>query len=170
MPRNRADTLIAWLLVSIQAALIAAVVLLPRDPTWAWGSWADLAGWALVAAGVGLGLWGARHLGRGLTPLPLPNGEVDLVTRGPYRHIRHPIYSAVVLATAGIALRSRSMLVITVAALLAAFLAGKARWEEAHLRQTFDGYAAYAERTAGFVPLRLPNRGRRPGYRGPSAG
>lgn len=157
------DRLTAWILVAVQFALIAVVVLLPRDDDWAWGAWADWIGWGLVASGVALGLWGARHLGAGLTPLPLPNGEVQLITRGPYGLIRHPLYAAVILLVAGVALRSRSIAVIGTAVVLTAFLTAKARWEESHLRAVFPDYVSYAETTRMFLPIRRRDGAGSPG-------
>ena len=152
MTHSFRDRLVAWVLVSAQAGLIAAAVIIPRRPDWEAPGWLDPAAWVLIGLAIGLGLWGARHLGNGLTPLPLPNGAVDLVTNGPYRWIRHPLYSAVVLGIAAIAVRSRTWTVIGVAVALAVVLAIKARWEERHLRAAFDGYADYAARVGRFVP------------------
>lgn len=121
----------------------------------AWDGLAVLSaiGWTGIGAALILGIWGSLHLGRGAdTPLPLPNGATELVTRGPYRWIRHPLYTAVIIGTAGIALRSRTPVVIAAAIGLAAFLAAKARWEERHLRTAFAGYADYAGKTGRFVP------------------
>ena len=146
------DRLVAWILVSAQAGLIAAAVILPRRPAWDAPAWFGPAAWALIGAALALGLWGARHLGDGLTPLPLPNGAVDLVTNGPYRWIRHPLYSAVVLGVGAIALRSRTWSVIAVTAALTVVLLIKARWEERHLRATFEGYSRYAAEVGRFVP------------------
>lgn len=163
MQHSTRDTMIGWALVAIQGAFIAAIVLLPRRPAFDGGTAVDLIAAALVGGGGLLGLWGFRHLGRGLTPTPLPNGAVDLVTSGPYRWVRHPIYTAVMAAMAGIALRTRSLGPMLAAGGLVAFLAAKARWEERHLLAGFEGYAAYAARTPRFVAIR-------PTGMGPSAG
>jgi protein-S-isoprenylcysteine O-methyltransferase Ste14 len=163
MNHSRRDTLIGWALVGIQLLFIGAIVLVPRDAAFDGGVATDGAAWALIGLAGMLGVWGFRHLGDGLTPLPLPNGAVDLVTSGPYRWMRHPIYTAVMVGMGGIALRTRTPLVIAIAVGLAAFLWFKARWEEGHLRDGFPGYVEYAHRTAMFVPLRPPRRAGRPG-------
>lgn len=167
---SRRDIVIGWILVGIQGAFIAAIVVVPRDAAFDGGALVDVAAGALIAAAALLGLWGFRHLGSGLTPLPLPNGAVDLVTSGPYRWIRHPIYTAVIVGMAGIALRTRTPLVMGLAGGLGVFLWLKARWEERHLRDGFPGYADYARRTAMFLPIRPPRRAGRPGSGGPSDG
>lgn len=146
------DQLTAWLLVATQAALIAGVVIAPGDPAWGENTVTTVIGGAAIATAGVVGLWAIARLGRGLTPSPLPNGAVELVTRGPYRWIRHPIYTAVVIGMGGVALHSRTPAPILMAVVLAVFLAFKARWEERHLRETFDGYEGYGARTGRFVP------------------
>ncbi len=145
----------AWTLVAIQAVLIVAVVIIPRDPAWDETIVVTVAAQALIIGALLLGVWGAVHLGRGLTPSPLPNGAIELVTNGAYRWMRHPIYAAVMTGVAGIALRTRTVVVISLAVVLIVFLNLKARWEETRLERTFPGYAAYMTRTARFLPLRF---------------
>jgi len=146
------DRLIAWGLVAIQFALVAAVVVIPRDPAWNDLVVVGAIAWAMIAVAVALGGWGMLSLGSGLTPLPLPNGQVELVTRGPYRWVRHPIYTAVVMGVAGIAILSRTPAALAIAVTLGLFLALKARWEEQHLSAAFPGYAEYAQRVGRLVP------------------
>lgn len=150
--------LTAWLLVVAQGALIAAVVIIPRRPAWQESAVSTIAASTAIWTALVLGVWGALHLGRGLTPLPLPNGAIELVTRGPYRWIRHPLYAAVILGMFGIAVRTRTPSVIAVATGLALFLAMKSRWEERHLRAAFPGYSDYAIRTGRFIPTRRRDR------------
>lgn len=142
---------IAWSLVIAQFVLIGAVVVLPGE------HWGVTRGHEMVAAGlvglaVALGLWAARWLGRGITPLPLPNGQVDLITGGPYRWIRHPMYSAVMLGMGGVALRSGSWWAVTAWVGLVTLFAFKSRWEERHLVAEFPGYDEYRQQTGSFVP------------------
>ncbi len=141
----------AWLFVVAQMALIAAVVVAPGNQ-WDAPRASRYASWVMVGIAAVLGLWAACWLGRGLTPLPLPNGKVDLVTGGPYRWVRHPMYSAVMLGMAGIALRSGSWWSCAAAVSLVGLLAAKARWEERHLAAAFPGYPEYRKRTGRFLP------------------
>ena len=113
----------------LQFGLIAGIVLAPRGSAWTVTTALQVVGWILVGLGIALGLWAAVFLGRGLTPLPLPNGVVGLVTSGPYRWVRHPMYTAVMLVTAGVAVRSGSWLIVTLTALLAALFRVKSAWE-----------------------------------------
>ena len=78
-----------------------------------------------------------------------------LVTRGPYRLLRHPIYSAVLyFLWAGIAAHpSRSSILI---ALLASSLLGVRMFGEEHLlREMYPEYAEYARHTARVLPFIL---------------
>jgi protein-S-isoprenylcysteine O-methyltransferase Ste14 len=142
---------LAWWFVAAQFALIGAVVLLPGDH-WAVGSTQEIVAAALVALAIALGLWAARWLGKGLTPLPLPNGRTELVVAGPYRWVRHPMYAAVIVGMGGIALRSGSWWAAAAWGALVLLLTAKSRWEEGHLAQTFAGYREYQGRTGRFVP------------------
>jgi len=136
--------------------LIGGIVLVPRDAVFDGGVGIDGLSWLLIGVAGLLAAWALRHLGSGLTPLPLPNGSVDLITSGPYRWMRHPIYTAVMVGMSGIALRTRSWVPLALTAALVAFLGLKARWEERHLETGFPGYAEYAKTTARFVPIRRP--------------
>lgn len=151
---------VAWTLVALQFLLLGLLVLLPFGSDW------PVPGW-LVAAAVLLGLGGlavmavgAGALGRGLTAAPLPNARAQLRTRGLYEHVRHPIYSGLLLVAGAIAAVSGSVARLVVYVLLVVLLVVKARWEEERLVRRFPDYAAYAARTPRFVP-RLGFRERR---------
>jgi protein-S-isoprenylcysteine O-methyltransferase Ste14 len=150
--REPSRTIVAWSFVVAQVLLLVAIVLTPRGEDWSRPWWLRGAAIACFALGVGLGLWATVCLGRGLTPSPMPNGAVGLVTRGPYRWIRHPIYTAVILIVAGIAARSGSFVVLAEAVALVVLFNLKARWEEQRLAEVFPGYAGYRDVTGRFLP------------------
>jgi protein-S-isoprenylcysteine O-methyltransferase Ste14 len=151
--RTRSATIVAWSFVAAQFALIGLMVFAPRDQGFDLGAAGQISGIGLMVAGGALGLWSAVYLGRGLTPSPLPNGSVDLVVAGPYRWARHPMYVAVMLFMAGVAIRSGSWMVVAAFGGLVALFSVKARWEEAHLRDTFPGYERYVGKTRRFLPI-----------------
>lgn len=152
----------AWLLVAGQMLLLAALVLLPAGEAWPVPGWLRVLGLAAVAGGLVVVLVAATALGRGLTAVPLPNRHAVLRTGGLYRWVRHPVYSGLLLAATGVVAVSGSAVRAGVLVALVALLHVKARFEERHLTDRFEGYAAYAARTPRFVPsLRGP--GRRPG-------
>jgi protein-S-isoprenylcysteine O-methyltransferase Ste14 len=103
-------------------------------------------GWIVAAAGLALGIWAGVTMGRSLTPFPRPRRDAELVVRGPYRFVRHPLYLGGVLFAAGLSLVF-SVYALVLTAVLAAFWVAKARLEERHLSQQFPAYADYRRRT-----------------------
>jgi protein-S-isoprenylcysteine O-methyltransferase Ste14 len=110
----------------------------------------DVAGTLLALAGGAAGLWAARALGGSLTPYPRPGVRAELVERGPYRYVRHPIYAAGLVFFTGYALWS-GPLALAVTGVLAVVWALKCAVEERFLRERYDAYSGYARR----VPHRL---------------
>jgi protein-S-isoprenylcysteine O-methyltransferase Ste14 len=109
-------------------------------------------GYALLAAAVVVGAWSARALGRSLTPYPRPLDGAEFVARGPYRYVRHPIYSTVLLATAGWALAWQSLWGLAFLAPFIVFFDFKARREERWLVEKYPHYADYQRRVRKFFP------------------
>ncbi len=60
-----------------------------------------LIGALLCIMGIALAIWARVHLGRNWSPAPALKEGHELVTSGPYKLIRHPIYTGVILATLG---------------------------------------------------------------------
>ncbi len=149
----RSQAVVAWTFVGVQALLLAGIVVAPRDDSWQLSQFVRVGGTGLVAVGVGVGLWAAARLGRGLTPSPLPNGAISLVSRGPYRWVRHPMYTAVMLLAVGVATRSGSWLVVAQTVALIVLFNVKARWEERRLVETFPEYTSYQATTPRFLPM-----------------
>lgn len=106
----------------------------------------SIAGAALAVAGGAFSVAAVRALGRSFTPLPCPSESAELVERGPYRYVRHPIYGAVLLVAAGFSLLT-SVPALTGTCALAVCWAFKARVEERFLAARYATYAAYLERT-----------------------
>ncbi len=120
----------------------------------------QIAGMLLGAAGVALALWCAltfAWLGKG-TPAPFDPPR-RLVTRGPYRFVRNPIYLGAGAALAGAALLYGSLRLVGYAALflLAAHLF-VVWYEEPTLRRTFGPeYEAYCRRVRRWWPRPNPS-------------
>jgi len=150
---SKEDRRTAYILVGIQAVLIIGLIIFPAGTNWRATSAVSTAASTLTIIAAVIGLWAAVYLGRGLTPLPLPNGSTELVTSGPYRIVRHPIYTAVFIWAIGSTLGSGNVLKIVLLVLLIALFLYKSRWEERQLAASFDGYAAYMERSGRFLPF-----------------
>jgi 2-amino-4-hydroxy-6-hydroxymethyldihydropteridine diphosphokinase len=108
-------------------------------------------GVAALLAGIGVMLASARLLGPSLTASPLPAAEGLLVESGPYRIVRHPIYTGVCLTMIGTALLFSSVAALAAALALVPYLWFKTLYEERQLRMRYIGYRAYQSR----VPWRL---------------
>jgi protein-S-isoprenylcysteine O-methyltransferase Ste14 len=76
-----------------------------------------------------------------------------LVTRGPYRLLRHPIYSAVLYFVWAAALDHRSLPAIAAAALITTGASVRMYAEEQLLAITYPEYIAYRARTARVIPF-----------------
>jgi protein-S-isoprenylcysteine O-methyltransferase Ste14 len=100
----------------------------------------------VAAAGLVLAVWSGVTMGSSLSPFPRPPRDAELVDRGPYRFLRHPIYVGGVLFFAGLSLVF-SIYGLILTAVLAAFWVAKARLEERHLTERFPDYVDYKRRT-----------------------
>jgi protein-S-isoprenylcysteine O-methyltransferase Ste14 len=112
-----------------------------------------LAGIAITAAGLALAFWARYHLGRNWSSqITLKEGHT-LICTGPYRHLRHPIYSGILLALAGTALTVglyRALLGVALA--WRAFL-WKASQEDAWLASAFgEQFERQRQRTGRLLP------------------
>ena len=141
-----------------QLALIVAVLALSgplaRRLPGHGGGWTRWAAIPLLVLGVAVMFRGATDLGRNLTPETEPIPEGQLVTRGVYEFVRHPIYLGLSLALMAVPLFSRNWLVaLVVFAFAIAYFDGKARAEERKLRLRFPRYREYAATVPRLLPF-----------------
>jgi protein-S-isoprenylcysteine O-methyltransferase Ste14 len=135
---------VTW--VAAQTALMAAIVV-----SWFFPPQVDggVAVWAVAATLVAVGavtfVWARIAMGSSFTIRPQPRAGGELVTGGPFRLVRHPIYLGVLLALVGGSL-FHSWTGLGLTAVLAVLWAGKARVEERNLSVRFPEYAAYRAR------------------------
>lgn len=149
--------------VAYHLPLLAAVALLGPGE-WYGDSWLhhrflvellvfQPAGFALLASGVLVACWARHTLGRNWSVAPQLKQEHELIESGPYRHVRHPIYSGLLLAFLGTTVMIgewRALLAFVV--VLGSFLY-KYRVEEGFLQLHFgDRYHHYAARTGALLP------------------
>ncbi len=114
---------------------------------------------ALCVLGIAFSLWSIATLGRHYDLVLEVHQDHELVRRGPYALVRHPVYTGLAVHFAGACLATGNVLLIAGTLLLSypAFYA-RARTEERLLRARFGAdYEAYAREVPMLVP-RLPAR------------
>ena len=141
-----------WALVGAQFGLLVALVSLPAGDLWPRGAITSVLGGVLVATGAAVAVLAGLRLGPNLTPTPLPKEDGELVTAGFYQYVRHPIYTGVLLAAAGVLVFQASIAHIVGFVLVWGVLTLKALGEEKMLAEKYEGYASYASRTGRFLP------------------
>ena len=116
-----------------------------------------LCGCLLAVAGAALVLRSRAELGAAWSLVPAADQGTGLVTTGPYRLVRHPIYLGLALLAMGEALAFGSWpaLMIVLSGIVPTFV-WRARAEEKLLGPTFgERYAVYRERTKMIIPYLL---------------
>jgi protein-S-isoprenylcysteine O-methyltransferase Ste14 len=151
-----------FILVALRLAGLAgmagmiAYLINPAYTAWAavplpvWLRWTGV-GLALIAGF--LLVWMFRTLGRNLTDTVVTRQQHTLVTTGPYRWVRHPLYTSAALAIAGNSLVAANWFIFMAGCLGLLLLVIRTRKEEQNLIARFgDDYRNYMQRTGRFVP------------------
>lgn len=160
----RPPVLLGWGGDLAQVTPLAYPVLVVVVPRWGYEGWLNWSsGVDLVLQAVGLGawalglsvaIWAVRTLGRYVAV----NGvaiDHELVTHGPYRYVRHPVYGSFTAIAVGTALIFRSYLLVAVAVVWVVASWWWVAAEEELLTSSErlgDAYRRYADRTGRFLP------------------
>jgi len=117
----------------------------------------EILGVIAVAAGVAIAIWARRILGTNWSANPTIKEGHELITSGPYRYVRHPIYTGILLALFGsLVLANGQIKALIMFAILAIGLHFKSRVEEALMVKTFPNtYPEYRRRTKAIIPFVL---------------
>ena len=144
--------------------LLSLLVLLPLlgyliNPVWV--NWARLdlptslrwLGAAGIIIAIPLATWVLRSIGTNISPSHATREGHQLITHGPYRWVRHPLYSVGILLCVSLTLLT-ALWTLGVGMLIPlAVLLWRTPREEARLIETFgDEYRAYMRRTGRFFP------------------
>jgi len=118
----------------------------------------DAMSWILVAVtatGLLFTWWARIHLGRLWSDRVVKKVGHRVVDTGPYRLVRHPIYSGLILAAFATAIEKGASFALFGAAVMTLAFYVKARREEHFLRAELGerSYDAYARKTAMLVPF-----------------
>lgn len=116
-------------------------------------------GVALLTAGLAFAIWARSHLGRNWSGSVTVKQGHELIRSGPYRWVRHPIYTGIITALLGTAIASGTLraalgfLIITLA------LLRKLRIEERFMQETFpEEYPHYRATVPALIPFTAPRR------------
>lgn len=113
----------------------------------------QLISWLFLAASLFLALAGFRYLRAAGAPKGDIENTTQLVTSGPYRWIRHPLYCSLLLMGVGAFLKDPSLVGGSLFLLLALFVYATGRVEERDNLARFGRvYREYMARTKMFVP------------------
>ncbi len=117
--------------------------------------WLQGAGLAVFALGLALAVWARLYLGRNWGMPMSQKADPELVTTGPYRSIRHPIYSGIILAMIGTTI-AVSLYWLVAVVLLGAYFGYSAIAEERYMASRFpDSYPDYKRSTKMLIPFIL---------------
>jgi protein-S-isoprenylcysteine O-methyltransferase Ste14 len=115
-----------------------------------------VAGVIIEVIGIGFAIWARETLGRNWSASITFKQDHQLITDGPYRYARHPIYTGVLFAVVGLAQVRRDLASFVALALVTAGFARKMVIEERLMQQHFGAaYEAYRRRVKALIPFIL---------------
>jgi protein-S-isoprenylcysteine O-methyltransferase Ste14 len=119
-------------------------------PTPDWVRWIGVAGFSL---GIAWLIWMFISLGPNLTDTVVTRRNAQFVDRGPYRYVRNPMYSGILMIGLSLGLALGTWLLPLAATVMFAILARRTRTEEKYLIARFgDQYRTYMTRVGRFFP------------------
>lgn len=114
-------------------------------------------GFMLVLAGIALSITARVSLGGNWSGIVTLKQDHELVCRGPYRLVRHPIYTGLLTAILGTAIAQGELRSLLAVALIAAAFVRKIGVEETFLTEAFgDAYDRYRREVPALIPFVRP--------------
>ena len=158
-PVRAREPLGSRLLFITPMAIVALLLLVRRGPIWLFerivpGGWVRYyIAVGLVVLGLAFSIWARAVLGGNWSGSVTLKVDHELVQRGPYRWIRHPIYTGILAAILGSGLAAGRVYGLLAFLLALVSLVRKLRIEERYMAQAFaDRYAAYRRMSWALVP------------------
>lgn len=157
---RREDPRWFWICMSfVGPPMLLSIVAFIIQPRWLDWSAVPLPVWVRLT-GLPLGLlfvisfhWMFRNLGHNITPTSMPRADATLITTGPYRWIRHPMYTFSLLMFTSLALLTASWFIAMSGVCAFILLALRSRIEEQRLIDKFGAaYREYQQVTGRFFP------------------
>jgi protein-S-isoprenylcysteine O-methyltransferase Ste14 len=166
IPRSREAALLVAARLIVALPLWLAIVAYVVNPAWMrWSSfvsptWVQWVGVSLGLACVPVTDWVFSSIGRNVSETVLTKERHELVTHGPYRWIRHPLYSMGVALIAAIGLMAANWFILSFAVVvtLAIRAAIIPREEHALVAVFGDRYRDYKRGTGAMLPRRWVRR------------
>ena len=153
--QDRSTLGMIWLVNAVSVTAGVFVTLKSPAGTLPHGRMFATAGVLLFVAGLILRWWAIITLGRFFTVDVAIEKDHELVERGPFRIVRHPSYTGVLLTFVGYALllRNWAALIVILVPIGAAFVHRMNVEEDALLHALGSRYAEYMKRTKRLVPF-----------------
>jgi protein-S-isoprenylcysteine O-methyltransferase Ste14 len=124
-----------------------ATYFVPHTPEVRW------TGVAIMIVGLAIAVWARVHLGSNWSGVVTLKEGHELIRTGPYRNIRHPIYTGILIGFLGNAIVNGQVRGLIAVAIIWASFFIKARREEAFLAQEFGPkFDEHTQRTGMFLP------------------
>jgi protein-S-isoprenylcysteine O-methyltransferase Ste14 len=146
------------IIAAVVAADVVASVSGSRSPLWLTGAgvhgWPVIAGLVIIWAGLAVRIWAVVALGRAFrTTVEVDQGQA-VVTRGPYRWVRHPSYTGLLLIAAGFGLAFSTWPGLILCIVLPAVaVRNRIKVEETELTRVLgEPYRSYQLRTRRLLP------------------
>lgn len=110
----------------------------------------------IIVLAIALAVWAIKTMASGKFRIqPIPDLDAKLIVSGPYKWIRHPMYSAIFLGVTGLFSSHFSWLKIFLFIALIIVLTIKLLWEEKMLNAKFADYEIYKQQTKRIIPYIL---------------
>ena len=108
----------------------------------------------LIFAGIFVTMWGIVALRKSVIRVtPDVDARAKLITSGPYKWVRHPLYSGIIFSCLGLLTIDLNYLRIIYFLVLIADLLLKLNYEEKLLSNHFKDYSEYKKKTARIIPF-----------------
>jgi protein-S-isoprenylcysteine O-methyltransferase Ste14 len=114
-------------------------------------SFVRLGGAAMIITGTVLIVWSYRVLGKSHSPWTVPLKGASLVTCGPYRIVRHPVYLGYMVAGFGLEMAFPTVIGLVVAMVGFIYYDLRTREEERWLHKVYPAYSDYCTRVSGRI-------------------
>jgi protein-S-isoprenylcysteine O-methyltransferase Ste14 len=152
--QDRSTLRVLWIVIMVSVTAGVFVAMNWRGGALPYGRMFEVAGVVLFAAGLIFRWWAIVTLGRFFTVDVTIEKDHELVERGPFRVVRHPSYTGVLLAFVGFALTLRNWgaILVVLIPIFVAFVRRMNVEEEALRGALGEKYVAYMRRTKRLLP------------------